>query len=335
MICNDFFVVCKIKLIDVVIDVIGGIVIGVEIVLNFILNKKYIVMLNVEIDCVVGLIFKKLVDDVGVIFIGFVGDELGVVMELFDFVDVMGFEVRVIGKGKNNKLDLDCNFDIVREEVERKGVLFYMIVFFKEGIKIMVEMVLMCNVIGFVFDVRGGYGIEVIVNEVFKKYVLKSEGGVLDNYGVVDFVNGIVFGVFVVVVYKLKVVNDELKYLSMGDGFNYILYRLYYLCSLEIFLLVVMVVLDYKVIIVFKVGLVVEVMIIVKKDLKKGEFMDGYGVYICYGIIEKYDVVKVMNVVFIGLISKKIKVVKDIKKGEVIIYDMVEIEKDIILYYLR
>ncbi|WP_334303304.1 hypothetical protein, partial [Clostridioides difficile] len=39
----------------------------------------------------------------------------------------------------------------------------------------------------------------------------KSEGGVLDNYGVVDFVNGIAPGVFVVVAHKLKAVNDELK----------------------------------------------------------------------------------------------------------------------------
>ncbi len=42
--------------------------------------------------------------------------------------------------------------------------------------------------------------------------------------------------------------------------------------------------------------------------------MDGYGAYTCYGTIEKYDVAKAMNAVPIGLISKKTKVVKDIKK---------------------
>ena len=119
--CNDFLVACKTKSIDVVIDATGGIAIGAEIALNSILNKKHIVMLNAETDCVVGPILKKLADDAGVIFTGSAGDEPGAVMELFDFADAMGFEVRVIGKGKNNKLDLDCNPDTVREEAERKG----------------------------------------------------------------------------------------------------------------------------------------------------------------------------------------------------------------------
>ena len=37
-----------------------------------------------------------------------------------------------------------------------------------------------------------------------QKYSLKEEGGVLNNYGVVDFVNGIAPVVFVVVTQKLK-----------------------------------------------------------------------------------------------------------------------------------
>ncbi|MCC0639131.1 MULTISPECIES: NAD(P)-dependent oxidoreductase [unclassified Clostridioides] len=333
--CNDFLVACKTKSIDVVIDATGGIAIGAEIALNAILNKKHIVMLNAETDCVVGPILKKLADDAGVIFTGSAGDEPGAVMGLFDFADAMGFEVRVVGKGKNNKLDLDCNPDTVKKEAERKGASPHMIASFKEGTKTMVEMALMCNATGFVPDVRGGHGIEATVNEVPKKYALKSEGGVLDNYGVVDFVNGIAPGVFVVVAHKLKAVNDELKYLSMGDGPNYILYRPYHLCSLETPLSAAMAVLEHKATIVPKAGLVAEVMTIAKKDLKKGEYMDGYGAYTCYGTIEKYDVAKEMNAVPIGLISKKTKVIKDIKKGEVITYDMVEIEKDTTLYHLR
>ena len=78
----------------------------------------------------------------------------------------------------------------------------------------MVEMALMCNATGFVPDVRGGHGIEANVKEVPQKYSLKEEGGVLNNYGVVDFVNGIAPGVFVVVTHKLKEVRDEMEYLS-------------------------------------------------------------------------------------------------------------------------
>ena len=42
-----------------------------------------------------------------------------------------------------------------------------------------------------------------------------------------------------------------------------------------------------------------------------------------------------MNAVPIGLVDRKTKVLKDIKKGEVITYDMVEIDKSTKLYHLR
>ena len=44
--------------------------------------------------------------------------------------------------------------------------------------------------------------------------MLKEEGGVLNNYGVVDFVNGLAPGVFVIVSHKLEEVHHEMKSLS-------------------------------------------------------------------------------------------------------------------------
>lgn len=335
VVCKDFLVACKTEKIDAVVDATGGIALGAEIAFNTILNKKHIVMLNAETDCVVGPILKKLADDAGVIFTGSAGDEPGAVMELYDFADAMGFEVKVIGKGKNNPLDFECNPDTVREIAEAKGASPHMITSFKEGTKTMVEMALMCNATGFVPDVRGAHGIEATVDELPQKYSLKSEGGVLNNYGVVDFVNGIAPGVFIVVSHHLKSVNHEMKYLSMGDGPNYVLYRPYHLCSLETPLSVAMAVIDNKATIAPKGGLVAEVMTVAKKDLKAGEYMDGYGAYTCYGMLEKYETAKELNAVPIGLIDKRTKVLKDIKKGEIITYDMVEIDKTTTLYHLR
>lgn len=332
---SDFMLACKSQYIDCIVDATGGIAVGAKIAFNAILNKKHVVMLNAETDCVVGPILKKLADDAGVIFTGSAGDEPGAVMELYDFADAMGFEVRVIGKGKNNKLDFECTPDSVKEEADRRGVSAHMLTSFKEGTKTMVEMALMCNATGFVPDVRGGHGIESDVNSLPKKYALKSEGGVLNKYGVVDFVNGIAPGVFAIVAHKLNSVNHEMQYLGMGDGPNYILYRPYHLCSLETPLSVAMAVLEHKATIVPKEGLVAEVMAIAKKDLKAGEFMDGYGSYTCYGMIEEYKKAKEMKAVPIGLIDKKTKVLKDIKKGEIITYDMVEIDKTTLLYHLR
>lgn len=332
---SDFMLACKSQYIDCIVDATGGIAVGAKIAFNAILNKKHVVMLNAETDCVVGPILKKLADDAGVIFTGSAGDEPGAVMELYDFADAMGFEVRVIGKGKNNKLDFECNPDTVKEEAQRRGVSAHMLTSFKEGTKTMVEMALMCNATGFVPDVRGGHGIESDVASLPKKYALTSEGGVLNRYQVVDFVNGIAPGVFAIVAHKLHSVNHEMQYLGMGDGPNYILYRPYHLCSLETPLSVAMAVLEHRATIVPKEGLVAEVMAIAKKDLKAGEYMDGYGAYTCYGMIEEYEKAKELGAVPIGLIDKKTKVLKDIKKGEIITYDMVEIDKSTLLYHLR
>lgn len=335
VVSTDFLQACKADKIDCVVDATGGLEIGAEIAFNTILNKKHVVMLNAETDSVIGPILKKLADDAGVIFTGSAGDEPGAVMELYDFADAMGFDVKVIGKGKNNKLDFDCNPDTVREEAISRGASPHMITSFKEGTKTMVEMALMCNATGFMPDVRGAHGIDSDVKSLPKKYSTKDEGGVLNRYGVVDFVNGIAPGVFAIVSHKLKSVNEEMKYLSMGDGPNYILYRPYHLCSLETPLSVAMAVIENKATIAPKGGLVAEVITVAKKDLKAGEYMDGYGLYTCYGLIEKYEVAKEQNAVPIGLVNKKTKVLKDIKKGEVITYDMVEIDKTSLLYHLR
>lgn len=332
---NDYNVAIKTPAIDVVIDATGGVEIGADIAFNTILAKKHIVMLNAETDSVVGPILNKLAQDAGVVFTGSAGDEPGAVMELFDFANAMGFEVRVVGKGKNNALDFDCNPDTVREEADRRGVSPHMLTSFKEGTKTMVEMALMCNATGFVPDIRGGHGIESDIKELPKKYSLKEEGGVLNNYGVVDFVNGIAPGVFVIVTHKLEEVRTEMEYLSMGEGPNYVLYRPYHLCSLETPLSAALAVIENKATIVPMGGLVAEVMTVAKKDLKAGEYMDGYGEYTCYGMLEKYETAKALNAVPIGMITKKTKVLRDIKKGEIITFDRVEINKESTLWHLR
>lgn len=335
VVTGDFNVAVKMKSVDVVVDATGGVEIGAEIAFNTIQNKKHIVMLNAETDSVIGPILSKLAKDAGVIFTGSAGDEPGAVMELFDFADAMGFDVRVVGKGKNNALDFDCNPDTVREEAERRGVSAHMLTSFKEGTKTMVEMALMCNATGFIPDVRGGHGVESDVDGLPQKFSLKSEGGVLNQYGIVDFVNGIAPGVFVIVSHKLEEVRHEMEYLSMGPGPNYVLYRPYHLCSLETPLSAALAVIENKATVVPKAGLVAEVMTVAKKDLKAGDYMDGYGEYTCYGMLETYETAKEIGAVPIGMISKKTRILRDIKKGEIITFDMVEVNKESTLWHLR
>jgi predicted homoserine dehydrogenase-like protein len=328
-------VVTKADSIQVIIEATGVPEVGAQIALNSILNKKHIVMLNAETDVVIGPILKKLADCAGIIYTGAAGDEPGAVKELYDFAVAAGFEVRVIGKGKNNKLDFECNPDTVSEEAERRGVSPHMLASFKEGTKTMVELAMMSNATGFVPDVRGAHGIDGQVKELPQKLSLKSEGGVLNQYGVVEFVNGIAPGVFLIVSSKLPAVRAELEYVSMGSGPNYILYRPYHLCSLETPLSAVKAVLDHQATIVPKDGLVSEVITIAKKDLKAGQYLDGIGGYTVFGTLETHKKAKEVNALPVGLVNRKTKLKQDVNKGDVITYEMVELDGTSLVAQLR
>ncbi len=325
----------KSKVVQVVIDATGVTEVGAKIALDTITNKKHIVMLNAEADCVISPILKRLADNAGVVYTGAAGDEPGAVKELYDFAVAAGFEVRVMGKGKNNKVDLDCNPDTVMEEATRRGVSPHMLAAFKEGSKTMVEMALMSNSTGLVPDVRGGHGIKGQVPELPQKLSLKEEGGVLNKYGVVEYVNGIAPGVFLIITSKLPEVRKEMEYLSMGKGPNYILYRPYHLCSLETPLSAVKAVLDHQATIAPLGGLVSEVITVAKKDLKAGQKLDGIGGYTVYGTIELAKEAKKMNALPVGLIGKDTILKQDVKKGEIITYDMVELNEDSLILQLR
>ncbi len=335
VIANHSDTATKSELIQVVIDATGVTEVGAKIALDTILGKKHIVMLNAEADVVIGPILKKFADAAGVIYTGAAGDEPGAVKELYDFAVASGFEVRVIGKGKNNVLDFDCNPDTVLEEATRRGVSPHMLASFKEGTKTMVELACMSNATGYICDVRGGHGISGEVKDLPQLLSLKEENGVLNQYGVVDFVNGIAPGVFVIVTSKLPEVRAEMEYVSMGKGPNYILYRPYHLCSLETPLSAAKAVLDHQATIAPMGGLVSEVITVAKKDLKAGDHLDGIGGYTVYGTIERYEIAKEMNALPVGLVNKDTILKQDVKKGDLITYDMVQLREDSFILQMR
>lgn len=328
--------VTKANLIDVVVDATGVPNLGARLAMDSIFNKKHIVMLNVEADVVVGPILHKMAQNAGVVYTGTAGDEPGSVKEIYDFADASGFEVLAIGKGKNNPVKLDANPESILEQATNSGVSPNMLTSFVDGTKTMVEMTCMANATGFIPDIRGGHAPSAIVDELPKIFSLKNEGGILNKYKIVDYVNGIAPGVFVIVTSKLPQVHHEMEYLSMGEGPNYVLYRPYHLTSLETPLTAARAVIYNEPTIVPMGGKpIAETIAVAKIDLKAGEKMDGIGGFTAYGSIDTYETAKKENVVPFGLINKNTTVKKDIKKGEPITYDMVDLDTTTLIYKLR
>ena len=319
-----------------IVDATGVTEIGAKLAVDSIKAHKHIVMLNVEADVVVGPLLYKMAREEGVIYSGSAGDEPGAVMELYDFATALGFDVLVLGKGKNNKVDLSINPDGAAEEAARKKMSAKMLTAFKDGTKTMVEMTAMSNATGYLPAVTNGTGHQATVKELDQVYRLKSEGGILERYNVVDYINGVAPGVYVIVTSKLPEVRDELSYLQVGPGPNYTLFRPYHLTSLETPMSVARIVQHGVPSIVPLNGAPYsETTTIAKKDMKAGEYLDGIGGYTVYGGFYSFKEAQSKNALPIGLVNKKTRMKVDVKKGELITYEMVELDESSYILKLR
>lgn len=327
----------KCDLISCAVDATGVPEVGAKVAIDAINNKKHICMLNVETDVCIGHILYKLAQNAGVVYTGSAGDEPGAVIEMYDFAEALGFEVKVVGKGKNNKVDYDATPESVAEEAKRKGASPKMICAFKDGTKTMVEMTAMANATGFVPDVVGAHGPAGTVKELPDILSLKSEGrgGILNNYGVIEYVDGVAPGVFIIISTDQPDIKHELTYLSMGAGPNFCLYRPYHLCSLETPLSVAKACIDHEPTIVPRAGLVAETVTVAKRDLKAGEALDGIGGFTIRGTFISAGEAKEKNALPMGIVNRNTKMVRDVKKGDIITYADVELDQSTLMVQLR
>ncbi len=332
---ND--IATKADIIDCVVEATGVPQSGAKIAMDAINAQKNIVMLNVETDVTIGHLLKKLADNAGVIYTGSAGDEPGAVIEMFDYFKALGFDVKVVGKGKNNGIELDATPESVIEIAKEKGASPKMICAFRDGTKTMVEMTAMANATGFKPDVVGGHGASSDVKGLNDILSLKSEGrgGVLDNYHVIDYINGVAPGVFVIIGTDQPNAAEILRYIEMGDGPNYTIYRPFHLTSLETPISIAKAVIDHEPTIIPRFGRVAETVAVAKKDLKAGEKLDEIGGYTFRGLFisaEEADKIKALPM---GLIDSETELVRDVKNGDILTYDDVKLNDDNIIVHLR
>jgi predicted homoserine dehydrogenase-like protein len=332
---SDMDVVLNCAEVDVIVDATGIPNVGAEIAYKAILQQKHIVMLNVETDVTVGQLLWRMAKSAGVVYTGSAGDEPGALMELVHFAETLGFDIVVAGKGKNNPLNVEANPDTVREAALSVRANPKMIASFQDGTKTMIEMTAVANATGFVPDVPGMHGPTATVEQLPQVYRLKSEGGILHRKGVVDYVNGVAPGVFIIVSSDQPEVHHVMKYLKMGDGPNYVLFRPYHLTSLETPISIAKAYFDREETIVGWHGHVAETVAVAKKDLKPGDKLDGLGGYTVYGKIMVAEEAAKMGALPIGLVHQSQVVAREVKKGEILTYDAVENTQSLTIWELR
>ncbi len=320
--------------VDVVVEATGVAAIGAEIIYNSLLASKHVATLNVEADVTVGPILHKTAKEHGVLYSVCNGDEPTEAKELVDFALDLSFEVIMAGKGKNNPFEPHSNPDTVAERAAKKHMNPKMLASFTDGSKTMIEMAALANATGLKLTKRGMIGpaaSRTTLQDVFKP---KSEGGVLDEIGVVDYCTGDVApGVFVVVKTEAPYVAEEMSYLSMGAGPYFALYRPYHLASVEAPLTVAKMLVDgYESLATD--SRMTEVIASTKKIHKQGEKFDGIGGYSARGVADRVNDAKRENLVPIGILQNAVAK-RDLPIDHLVTYDDVELDESATIFKLR
>jgi len=317
---TDWRFVPQLKGVQVVVDATGSPELGVEIALGSIQAKKHIVMMNVECDVTVGAILNRNAREAGVIYTLAAGDEPAAIMELYRFARALGFDVVAAGKGKNNPLDITATPEALAARAKARDMSARMLCEFVDGSKTAVEMCSVANATGLIPDVRGMHGAKATRETLHQVFCPKSQGGVLQRAGVVDFAIGVHPGVFVVFTTDQSRLKHGLIQRDMGNGPNYLLFRPYHLCSIEVPLTAA------QAVIYGESGghplerPVAECIAIAKCPLKVGETLDAIGEYCYRGSIDTVEAARKENLLPLGL-AKGCVLKRGVEVGEPIRYD--------------
>ncbi len=324
---DDPFLLCESEQIDIIIEVTGAIQFSAEVVLRAIQNKKHVVLMNAELDGTVGPLLKRYADMKGVIITNSDGDQPGVTMNLYRFVKGLGVEPVLCGNIKG--LHDPYRNPTTQEGFAKKwGQKPHMVTSFADGSKISYEQALVANATGMKVGKRGMYGPNAAgssIKEAIEAYpeeLLKTKSGAVDY--LVDATPAP--GVFVVGTYDNPVQQHYLHLYKLGTGPYYCFYTPYHLCHFEVPNSIARAVLFDDAAIAPAGTPQVEVITISKKNLKKGEKIDGIGYYMTYGVCENSETVDTENLLPLGVAEDCI-LKNDIEKDQALTYDDVEVPK--------
>jgi len=184
VITQNIDLLLKSKDLDLLVDLTGSIEFSTFLTLEAIKNKINILSFNAELDATIGPIIKYKADQAGVKYSVAEGDQPGVTLNLYRFVQGMGFEPLLCG---NIKGMLDHYRDPSTQEKFAKqwGMSPIMATNFADGSKIAFEQACIANATGMKVAKRGmlGYESKEHVDDLTHLYdvdELRKLGGIVD-----------------------------------------------------------------------------------------------------------------------------------------------------------
>ena len=336
VVTGSYSLAAQLPSVDIVADVTPSPAIGADTAYACIEYGKDIVLINIEADVTVGRILKKLAKEAGIVYTVSSGDEPGCLMELWDFVTILGYEPIVIGKGKNNPLDSSATPDTVAESARKADKDPYQTASYVDGTKTMFEMTCAANATGCLPMQRGMIGPEATLETVSEIFALEEDGGISKYPGAVDFVQGSAMagGVFITVRILDERIDADLRYLKVGKGKYFTFFRPYHLWFLEAPISVARAFITKETTLVPLDEPIADVMTIAKRDLQPGDRLDDFGGYTFYGLMDRAEEFRRLNALPVGLaVGAQVK--QAIPAGQVITWDDVKLDEESTVVKLR
>lgn len=328
---------CSLPEIDVIVDTTCSPCIGARVGVEAVKQGKHLVSINIEADVTIGVTLKKMFNKKGLIYTVTAGDEPGDLKMMYDHYKALNFRIIVAGKGKNNPLNVEATPDTVRQSLPDNGITAEQVASFVDGSKTMFEMACLSNATGLAPDIRGMHGPEARIDDLPKIFRSKREGGILNTEGVVDYITGkeLSGGIFIVVATDNKRIQSDFAYLKIGTGPYYAFYQRYHNWFIDMPLSIARAVIDKEPSVCPLDEPSSQVIAVAKRNLKKGEVLDGIGGFCVYGTIERYTIAQEKNLLPHGL-TEDVVMAKDIPKGTPLTYEDVLLDKkDIAMNFKR
>ena len=342
--------------VDVVVEATGFPAAGIEHARQAFQNGKHIIMVNVEADVLAGAALVKEAKSAGVVYSMAYGDQPALTAEIVEWARASGFHVSSAGKGTRylpayHKSTPDTVWDyygLSHEEAAKAGMNPKMFNSFLDGTKSGLEMAAIANACGLEVPNDGllfpPCGMDDLAN------ILKPSkfGGILEQNGQVEVVSSferdgrpvfkdLRWGVFAV----LEAPNDYAASCFKQYGMNTdntgqfsAMYKPFHLIGMELNISI------------FSAALLNQatgqtqkftgdVVSTTKRNLKKGEMLDGEGGATVWGKLIPAKLSLSLEALPIGL-AHSIKLKNDIKENEIIKWSDVEFSSnDPAIYYRR
>jgi len=287
-VCEEGDLVARCDLADVLIESTNAIAAGGQFAITALEHRKHLVMMNYEAGLIFGPYLSHLAQEQGMVYTSCDGDQPTVLRHLINELEFMGFELVMAGNIKGY-LDRYANPTTIIPEADKRNLDYRMCASYTDGTKLCIEMAVLANGLGLRTAVPGMYGPRANhVHDVFDLFDLDAlwEG----KRPFVDYILGAkpAGGVFAIGYTDNEYQQSTLAWFppQMGPGPFYLFYRPYHLGHFEAMACVAEAVLDGCSVLKPDFGFQTNVYAYAKRDLDKGERLDGIGGYTCYGLIE-------------------------------------------------